>query len=287
MNISTKKIAAIASGLALSALVALPTFAQVTNPSQGNGGWQSHGGPGGPRQGQGGAGMHGGMGMMGMAGHGIFGSVTAINGTSLTVTGQQGFASSTTAVVYTVDASNAMIRKGQATTTVSSIAIGDKVMVQGTVSGTSVTAQTIIDGFAGQGTHGPVGGRVRPGSASSTAPFVGNGQPVVAGSVSAISGTSLTVTTAAGATYTVDASNAKIVHGSATVAVSDVSVGDKVIIQGTVNGSSITAATVIDQGAQAAASGAGQNGQGQNPPAQHGGGFLGGIGNFFKRIFGF
>ena len=50
-----------------------------------------------------------------------------------------------------MDATNAKIYKGSATTTVSvsDIAMGDTVMVQGTVSGTSVTATVIRDGVNG------------------------------------------------------------------------------------------------------------------------------------------
>ena len=293
MNISTKKIAAIASGLALSALIAVPAFAQMTNGQQGNNSWQGHGGPrgaqGNPGQGNpdmGGPGIHSG----GMVGHGIFGSVTAISGTTLTVTGQQGFGSTTTAsVTYTVDASNATVRKAQATSsTISNIAIGDKVMIQGTVTGTSVVATSIFDGIGGQGMRGPQGGRVR--TASSTAPFIGNGQPVVAGSVSTISGTTLTVTTAAGTTYTVDASSAKIIQGASTIALSNIVVGNNVIIQGTINGTSVTATTVIDQVAQSSNQGTyqgtNQDSHGQNAPTQKPG-FFGGIGSFFKHIFGF
>lgn len=77
---------------------------------------------------------------------GVFGTVSAINGTTLTVDGHS--ASTTATTTYSVDASSAKIFKGSATTTatISNIAVGDKVVVEGTVTGTSVVAKVIIDG---------------------------------------------------------------------------------------------------------------------------------------------
>ena len=60
----------------------------------------------------------------------------------------------------------------------------------------------------------------------------------------------MTVTNKSNVTYTVDATNAKIVQGQNTIAVSNVAVGDSVVVQGTVNGNSITASSVIDQKAR-------------------------------------
>ena len=68
-------------------------------------------------------------GMMGMR-PGVFGTVSAVNGTTITVSGRTGFGSTTPAVTYTVNASNATLKKNNATSTVSSIAVGDTVMVK-------------------------------------------------------------------------------------------------------------------------------------------------------------
>jgi hypothetical protein len=88
------------------------------------------------------------MGMM----PGVMGVVASINGTTLTVTGRTGDSATTT---YTVDASSAMVLKSTsgkvATSTLSAVVAGDKVMVEGTVSGTSITAKTILDGLIGFG----------------------------------------------------------------------------------------------------------------------------------------
>ena len=76
----------------------------------------------------------------------VFGTVSAINGNILTINGRQGFGTTTPAVTFTVDATKAKIIKNNATSSVASIVIGDTVLVQGTISGTNVTATIIRDG---------------------------------------------------------------------------------------------------------------------------------------------
>ena len=291
--VSSAAIVAMATAFVAVGFALAPAFASAqitsTTPSPA---WSGHSsGQGG---GQGGYG-HGGMagGKMGMPG--VVGTVTAISGNSLTVSGKQGFgsASSTPSTTYTIDATNATVRKNNATSTVASIAVGDMVAVRGTVSGTSVTATSISDGIMssmnrGNGHFGGMGSSTRP-TSMPVSPITGNGQPVIAGSVSAISGNTLTVTNKSNITYTVDISNAKIVQGQATITVSSVVVGDNVIIQGAVSGTSVTASSVIDQKANST-SGApagqnSQNGQGQTPASR--GGIFSAIGSFFSHIFGF
>jgi hypothetical protein len=209
--------------------------------------------------------------MMGGRAPGVFGTVSAVSGNTLTVTSKGGPNSSSTATTYTVDASNATVMKDNATSSVSNIAVGDNVMVQGTVSGTNVTATRIEDGIP-QG-MGKGGGAV--------ASFQGNGEPVVGGSVSAINGDSLTVTNKSNVTYTVDATNATIMKGNATSSLSAIATGDNVLVQGTVNGTAVTATTVIDQGAASSSTTSG------GPMMRGMGGFFGAIGGFFQHLFGF
>jgi len=47
-------------------------------------------------------------------------------------------------------------------------------------------------------------------------------------------------------TYTVDASNAKF-QGPNTVTIANISVGNSVVIQGTVNGTSVVASSIIEK----------------------------------------
>jgi len=280
---NTKKIISVTTGLAIAASMALaiPAFAATnTSSSQPKGGWSGQGysqlSPG-HAAGQGG--INRGQGMMRQ---GVAGTVTAVNGNIITINGRQDFGSTTPTVSYTINATNAAVRKGNATTTVSSIAIGDIIAVQGTVTGTNVAATTIFDGVTGRmGLNGNLG-KNGQGHATSTPPVLGNGQPIVAGTVSVVSGNTLTVTTASNVTYTVTiASSTKILQGQNTVAFSSIVVGNKVLIQGTVNGTSIVASTVIDQSGVPVAG---------EKPAQNKGqskGFFAGIGQFFMHIFGF
>ena len=78
-------------------------------------------------------------------GSGIVGTVATVNGNSLTDTSKFGQRDATS-TTYTVDATNATVIKNGRSPTVSAIAVGDTVMVTGTVSGTSVTATKINDG---------------------------------------------------------------------------------------------------------------------------------------------
>ncbi len=200
----------------------------------------------------------------------VVGTVASVSGNTITVTSNgMGPNQSTTPTTYTVDATNATVMKNGATTTVASIAVGDTIAVQGTVSGTSVTATKIRDG-------------VMQGNGAGSGPQIqGNGEPVLAGTVSSVSGSTITLTNSGNVTYAIDATNAKIqVKGNSSATVSNVSTGDKVIVQGTVNGTSVTATSVMDQGSASAS-----NGNGSRPGGM--GGFFGSIGNFFKNLFGF
>ncbi|MGC9605250.1 MAG: hypothetical protein ABSF56_00610 [Minisyncoccia bacterium] len=278
---NAKKIIFISAGLALMASMALaiPTFAQTNSPNDqsGDNNHPNVGAWNGQMRGQG---RMPGQGMK----PGVFGTVSAINGDIITVSGRQGFGPAATAapVVYTVDATNATVRKNNATSTVSSILVGDRIFAQGTVTGTNVAATMIFDSVMGRtGNNGSQdkNGQGDQGHATSTPPFVGNGQPVIAGTISAINGASLTLTTGSNVTYTVDASSAKILEGQSTIVLSGLTVGDKVLIQGAVNGTSVTATTIVDQHAPPSATPAHSKGQSR--------GFFGSIGQFFMHLFGF
>lgn len=255
-------------------LVAVPAFAQSTQGG-GPGGWGGFG--------------HG-PAAAGQRAPGVFGSVTAISGDTITLNskgfGREASSTSATATTYTVDATSATVTKDGAASTVSAIAVGDNLMVQGTVSGTSVTATRISDGL-GKGMPGGMPGA--RGMASSTRPAAmaniqGNGEPVIGGSVTGVSGDTLTVTNKSNVTYSVDATNATIIKTGATSTISSILTGDNVIVQGSVNGNSVTASSVIDQGTAQTPSNSGNG----NGPAPHGVmGVFGAIGGFFQHLFGF
>ncbi len=221
----------------------------------------------------------------GLARPAVVGKVTSVSGDTLTVTSMpwhRGPKNPTAAqpTAYTVNASGATVTKGGKSVAVSSITIGDLVVVRGSVSGTTVTATAIREGMM----HGPRGPRDSNKDASSTPampPIQGNGDPVIGGTVSALTGSTLTVTAKAGQTYTVDASAATVVkRGVPNAVLSNVSVGDAVVVQGTVNGTAVKASSVLDQGTPPSAGSAGS-------PPQPRRGFFGAIGGFFTRMFGF
>lgn len=262
------------SALLGSLIVAVPVFADTTTTTAPS---AAHAG-----------GMHWGGGMS----PGVFGTVTAVSGNSITLTskgmmmrGKPGSTTSTapapTPTTYTVDASGATVTKNNAASSVSAIAVGDTLMVQGTVSGTSVTAKTIRDLPAGKagGMSTMRGGQGGPNGGASGSPIQGNGEPVIGGSITAISGSTLTVNAKAGVNYSVDASSAVVKKGNATSTVSSITVGDNVVVQGTVNGTSVVASSVMDSGApKTSTSGTAKGGMG---------GFMGAIGGFFQHLFGF
>lgn len=224
-------------------------------------------------------GMKGGGGSMGgWRGSGVMGTVTALDGSIITLQ-SKGYGQNASQTTYTVNAANATVMKNAATSTLAAIAVGDRLMVQGTTSGTTVTATMIRDGVP-----------QRNGANASGTPIVqGNGQPVVGGTITAINGSSLTVTNKSNVTYTIDASNATVEKGGAASSVSALAVGDMVLIQGTVNGSSVTASSVIDsKAAPQTTNSQSTSGKVNNGDHRGGfGGFLGGIGGFFHELFGF
>ncbi len=188
--------------------------------------------------------MHGGT----MQRPAVMGTVTAVNGNTLTVTsnGPKNSATTATVTTYTVDATNAKITKGfgknASTITASSVAIGDHIAVTGTISGTSVTATSVVDfGTA------PANSGMRDG--------VGMNKNRVMGKVTAISGTTLTISGRNNASDTINAANAAVTKGSlGTVPVASslasIAIGDTVAVTSAtpISGTSIIASTIVDFG---------------------------------------
>lgn len=203
----------------------------------------------------------------------VSGVVASVSGNTITMTSKIGRNKNATTTTYTIDATNATVTKNGTSSSVSSIAIGDTIMVKGTVSGTNITATTIRDGIPDKNTVAPM-------------MIQGNGQPVIGGNVTAVNGSIVTVTNKSNVTYTVDATNATIEKGNATSSISAVAVGDSVIVQGTVNGTSVTASSIIDSGTNTANTNP-ANTTSNNAHRGGIGGFFNNIGSFFHNLFGF
>lgn len=152
------------------------------------------------------------------------GEVTAISGNTITIKDRR------TGTVYAVDASSATLEKfaesTTATITVSDIKVGDHVQVQGTISGTNITATKITDGQMGKG-------------------FGHRGQMGTIGTVSAVSGNTITLTGKDGVTYKVEAGSANVKKVS-TINVSNIAVGDTLMVAGVKSGTTITAKNIMD-----------------------------------------
>jgi hypothetical protein len=67
----------------------------------------------------------------------------------------------------------------------------------------------------------------------------------VTGTVTAVSGTNITISAATG-NYTVDAANAKLNRGKATLKIVDIKIGDTIIVRGTVSGNNVSAKSIFD-----------------------------------------
>ncbi|MDQ1282016.1 MAG: hypothetical protein QG630_367 [Patescibacteria group bacterium] len=189
----------------------------------------------------------------------VFGTITAINGNTLTMSVTfrgEGKNSTTTTKIFTVDASTAKIIKSGATSSVSSIVIGDKVSILGRISGTNITAKII---------HIKLQNTPQ-----------GDGKPVVGGKITSISGNTLTITNNSNVSYTIDVSNAKIFVKGATSSVSSLQINGEIVVQGTVNGTNITATSIL----------AHQDVK-NNKPLQKNEGVLQKSKNFFRKMFGF
>ncbi len=158
----------------------------------------------------------------------LSGTVTSINGTTLTVTDAKG-------TVYTIDASTAKIGNAIDSLSIANILVGDKVVVTGVITGTNETAKMISD-----------------------ASFFGRN--IFGGTVTAVSGTSVTIDSMVKkvkTTYTVDVSSAtlkSVARGTAaTIAVADIKIGDRVTVDGTLSGVQVTATALNDMGQKAGA----------------------------------
>ncbi len=209
----------------------------------------------------------------------VFGTVSAVSGNIITMAGRQGFGANSTTATYTVDTTNAKITKNNAAGTIASIVVGDTIAVQGTMTGTNIVATTIRDGVM----NGASGNMKKPDNTDKPnqdlSTIVGNGQPVIAGSITAINGNTITITNKSNITYAVDVSSAKfVVIGVTSATISNVKVGDNIVVQGAINGTSVTASSIIDQTKPVATSGT-NNGEHK--------GFFGTIGSFFSHLFGF
>lgn len=221
----------------------------------------------------------------------LVGTVASVNGTTLTITvktpprKEDNETKTPITLTYTVDASKAVVMKAGSKSAATELSVGDMVMVMGTINGTTITAERIMEGFPKE-TRAEMKDKMDEKRAEKMEmkdpAFSGDGQPIVIGNVSAISGTTITLTNKSGATYTIDAASAKVEEAGSEATLANVVVGDMIIVQGTVNGTSITASSIIDQKIRIPEQAEAKM---EGPAVKKG--ILGNIGGFFTRLFGF
>jgi hypothetical protein len=166
----------------------------------------------------------------------VVGTVSSISGSTIMVAVKTKDA--LPAVTFTVNASNAQVFIGDKVAALSSIAVGDKVIVKGAVTGASVVATTIRAGKVGKESKDQ-----------------NKMNPNMVGKVTIVNGNILTINVkqqreqnmaATATTFTVDATNAKILRGETIIKVSDIAVGDNLVVQGTVTGNNVVATMIRD-----------------------------------------
>lgn len=175
-------------------------------------------------------------GMMGDRGEGIHGTITAIDGTTITVKSADG-------TIYTVQVADADIdtktdEKNGTEGTVADLKVNDEVGVRGTVDGTNVTATHVRSGALGFGRDDDERGMGRGERGGMRG---GNG---VMGEVTKVDGNTITVTAPNGTAYTVNAEHAKVerfVEGS----LGDIHEGSRIGVHGDRNGTTMTADRII------------------------------------------
>lgn len=170
-----------------------------------------------------------------MSGRDIFsGDVTAVSGSTLTISSVVNGVQKT----YTVDVSAAAFSEGMGGSAIAlaGIKTGDRVIVSGTLAGTTITATALRD-FGGK---------------SPIQSFLSNLRFLTVTSVSGSIVTGTSIFAKPQATYTVDVSSASLAKGAGlngtAMAVGDIKTGDQLVVSGAVSGTSIAATDVRDLG---------------------------------------
>lgn len=201
----------------------------------------------------------------------IVGTVTDIDDETITVESNKKLdpnnKSNSETVTYTVDASDATFYEGSDEVDIDSVEEDDTIIIEGTISGTEVTATKIRIGELKSGNDFSVDG---------------TGEPIVVGTVTDIDtdNETITIENNSDVTYTVDLSDATLSKDGETITISDISEDDVVLVQGEIDDDEITASSLTIQTKDNNGQGL-ENGNGQKT------GFFKKIGSFFSDLFGF
>jgi hypothetical protein len=102
---------------------------------------------------------------------------------------------------------------------------------------------------------------------------LGPGGGAAVGTISAIHGSTLTVTNQGGTSATVRTTSSTVVTTSVTGTVADIANGDHLVVMGTTAGPTVAATGIVDRGTDTADDGSGGPPSGLNVPSGFGGGF--------------
>ena len=236
--------ALVIAGVAVFGIQAASSSSTVTGAIAGNTSTQTGQGPGGGA-------MPGAM--------GTIGTITAIDGSTITLSaragGPPGQSSSSTATTVSVTTTDSTTVSSAVAGSLPDIAVGDQISAMGTGSATALTATSVTDngtnattdiGGPGGGGFGGGGQGTPPGGSAGGA--AGGGQPDtsrmrVAGKVTAIDGSAITVTTSTG-TAKITVSPSTTYSTTETVALADLKVGDTAMVQGATSGSTVAATSI-------------------------------------------
>jgi hypothetical protein len=201
-------------------------------------------------------------GFAGRGGGGTVGSISSVSGTTLTIkdfNGQSTKVATTSKTTVTKSVSGA----------VSDIKVGDHVVVIGSGSTTQIAARQITDsgtsastngaggGFPGGGQRGNGGGSAPPGGATNFS--------FATGTVKSVNGSTIVVSSSTGSSSTITTSSSTTVTNVTPATVSDLSVGEQVVVSGTTN-NGVVSATSIREGARGGFGGRNGFGPGGTPP---------------------
>jgi hypothetical protein len=161
-------------------------------------------------------------------GPGTVGTIASINGSTLTITTPSG-----SSVKVVTSASTTVTRASSGV--VSDIRQGDRVVVAGSASGSTIAAERITDSGS-TATNPPAGPR-------------GGNPRLAAGTVSSINGSTLTITESDGTKVTVTTTGGTAVTTASSASVSDLAAGQTVEVSGTTASDGTVTATAIREGA--------------------------------------
>jgi hypothetical protein len=193
----------------------------------------------------------------GHLGQGTSGTVRSINATGLTLTDQSG------AVINVTISPSTTISKTTAGS-LSDVKAGDHVIVVASGTSPTLTATRITDS-GNQAATAPAGGGSGAGAANQAVPgaAAGGAGSVAQGTISSISGSTITVSESNGTAVPVAVNASTAVSVTRPEPLSGIAAGDTVWVRGTTSGTSVAATSIAD-----GVSSFGQSGQAPNSGGQ-------------------